>query len=348
MRLSTRHVTGVLAVAFAVAGCGGTESAPIGQGSLHVAAGVAARILDATAPPTRKVGRSWMSPAAKSRDLMYVSDGAQGLVFVYTYPEGKTVGTITVKSPIGMCADAKNNVWVTDEVDHELLEYAHGGTQPIATVRLPGAQAVAGCSFDPVTGDLAITSLCVLSGYDCVSNGSVFVYSSIQKAPSQYFVGTASSIFFCGYDASGDLFIDGNQTSIGPFVLGELVKGASTVQILILNRPVYFPGGVQWDGKYMTVGDQEAGNQIASSVHQFTVNGVHAKIVGTTPLHGASDVVQYWIQGKTIITPNLGVEYPSDARIYPYPAGGAPTTVIGSGTLDLPNGAVVSLSGKQP
>src|SRR5579863_8616838 len=53
-------------------------------------------------------GQSWMSPdAAKTKDLLYVSNLNSGMVNVYSYPTDKLVGTIKgdYDGPDGMCVD---------------------------------------------------------------------------------------------------------------------------------------------------------------------------------------------------------------------------------------------------
>jgi hypothetical protein len=277
---------------------------------------------------------------------MYIADTFESLVYLFTYPSGKLVGTIGgLSEPGGMCADAKGDVWISNFTANEIQEYKHAGTQPIATLQLAN-QAVIGCSVDPTTGALAVDSFCHLLQTNCNSDGSVFIYSDIRKQPQQYGVLNAENVYFCGYDAKGDLFVDAYAGPTGPFLLGELPKGGSTVQSVSLNRPIYYPGGVQWDGKYLAVGDQEAGNEITSSVHQIEVKGSNGTIVGTTKLLGTGDVLQFWIQGKTIVTPNIGIGQPNDARVFTYPAGGKPTTIFGTHSFQSPEGAVVSLAAK--
>ena len=63
----------------------------------------------------------------------------------------------------GMCTDASGNVYMTNE--NAVVEYPHGGTSPVRTVRIPGAQTMY-CSVDPTTGDLAVTFDCPPCGYE--------------------------------------------------------------------------------------------------------------------------------------------------------------------------------------
>lgn len=94
-----------------------------------------------------------MAPEAKSEDLLYVS--TSGGVAVYSYPAAVLVGTLSLLSPAGLCADNAGNVWITG--NQQIFEYAHGGSQPIATLDDSGYSSK-GCAVDPTTGDLAVTN----------------------------------------------------------------------------------------------------------------------------------------------------------------------------------------------
>ena len=289
---------------------------------------------------------SWILPSAKKGSLMYISDEEESAVYVYTYPKGKLVGSLSVGSAAGMCTDAKGDVWIASPSNNEVVEYAHGGTTPITTLALTN-QVIVGCAFDPTSGALAVTSQCEDIRGDCVQPGSVFVYSDITKPAQQYSIPEVSTADFCGYDAKGNLFVDGYVDPSGPTILGELSKGSNAVESISLSRPIYTPGGIQWDGKHLAIGDVTAGNEITSAVYQFDVKGTKATAVGTTPLHGTNQVLQFWIQGSTLVAPNSSFgSTPSDARLYKYPKGGSPTLVIDPGGFEEPIGSAVSLAVK--
>lgn len=290
---------------------------------------------------------SWMAPDAKQHDLLYISDFVNNVVDVYTYPKGKLVGTLGgFSGPEGECADARGDVWITSSDQFDILEYAHGGKTPIATLTQQD-QVLDGCSVDTTTGSLAVDSLCLRNARECISSGSVFVYTNIKKPPTQYTDPNIDLVYFCGYDSNGNLFVDGEKTAIGPFELAELPKGSGIFTDISLNRIIYYPGGVQWDGKYVAVGDQEAGNELTSSVHQIAVKGSTGKIVGTTKLEGTLDVVQFWIQGSRIVAPDVQKgDYVGDVRLFKYPPGGVPLRMITG--LGLPIGATVSLAQSVP
>src|SRR5579863_1388101 len=102
-------------------------------------------------PPTASV-------AARASALLYVSDTVTGDVYVFSYPKGKLVQTLTgFADPAGECVDATGNVFVANTGSSNVLEYAHGGSSPIATLDDSGYFRV-GCAVDPVTGNLAVSN----------------------------------------------------------------------------------------------------------------------------------------------------------------------------------------------
>ena len=353
MQRFVRVIAGPVAASMMLAGCGGIQSAvqPVassraftfdraavaGPGRAFAARLSFPRAASDGARPT------WMRPDAKAQDLLYVSDFPNNVVDVLSYPGGEQVGSLGgFHGPEGACTDAKGNVWIANQDAFEIVEYAHGGTSPIATLSLP-QELIDGCSVDLATGTLAVDSYCeVSSNFTCIENGSVFVYTDTQKPPQQYSVVQARVVYFCGYDSHGDLFVDADQTGGDVFVLAELRSGASAFTAITLDRHIYYPGGVQWHGKYLAVGDQNAGNELTSSVHRVRVKGSRGTVVGTTKLEGVGDVVQFWIQGSTIVAPNIGEGEPSDVRLFDYPVGGTPT-IVGGG-FNQPIGSTVSLA----
>src|SRR5579871_6367789 len=139
-------IAGVLAAAIAVTGCGGGSLA---QSTAN------AQFLSRSA--------SWMAPGLAKRDLLYLTDDGNGNVYVYSFPEAKLKGTLTgLNVPTGECVDKAGDVWIVEEGTNDIVEYAHGGTVPIATLTDPN-NAPEGCSVDPTTGDLAVANAQTLS-----------------------------------------------------------------------------------------------------------------------------------------------------------------------------------------
>ena len=98
------------------------------------------------------------APAPAGGALLYVTDTVTSDVYVFSYPKGKLKQTLTgFTDPAGECADAQGNVFISNTGGSNIVEYAHGGTTPIATLKDPGFFPI-GCSVNPLTGDLAVTN----------------------------------------------------------------------------------------------------------------------------------------------------------------------------------------------
>ena len=69
-----------------------------------------------TKPAHRDHRRSWIAPAAKTQNLLYISDDGTNDVYVYSWPKGRLLGTLRGFSyPQGECVDRKGDVWIADK-----------------------------------------------------------------------------------------------------------------------------------------------------------------------------------------------------------------------------------------
>ena len=335
------YAVGVLAAGTMLASCTG-GGAPPPQGFVP-----SASVQSGSALHDR--GGSWILPEAKKSDLLYVSDLLAQVVDIYTYGHGyKLVGELTgFFNPEGLCVDKKGNVYVTNDTSegvYQITEYAHASTSPIRTLNDPDGRAN-GCSVDPTTGNLAVADFWGPSEII----GNVAVYPKASGTPTSYSNPNIYYDYYCGYDDKGNLFVDG-ETEGSVFGLGELVKGGSTLNFINIDQTIYLPGGVQWDGKYLAVGDQVAvKHNFTSTIYQFSIKGSEATTVNTMVLSGSSQVAQFWIPrihngakrhyGDRLIGPNQDGK---DTLFWDYPTGGSPTNTI-SGETD-PIGATLSLA----
>jgi len=208
--------------------------------------------------------------------------------------------------PVAICSDQKGNVFVPMYDLAKTFEFAHGGTQPIASLKLPGSYPYS-CAFDPTTGNLAVAA-----GFYNGGN-RVAIYASAKGKPTTYSDPYIASNPLCGYDDQGNLFVDGGGKSKG-FILSELGKGAKTFSEITVNQEISSNGNVQWDGKYVTVLDGTHG-----VIYRLKIAGSYATVVGSTALNDAGAIYGSWIQGHHVIAPD---EAHGRARIYGYPAGG--------------------------
>jgi hypothetical protein len=285
------------------------------------------------APSAQNAGReqSWMLPEAKSEDLLYVANVYT--ITVYSYPRGKLVGTLqNFYTPYGECVDKTGNVYITDGKFGKIYEYAHGGTKPIHTVNDPSYRAY-GCAIDPTTGNLAVANY----SDNSARSGNVAIYRKARGFPKSYIGYGFYYYYYLGYDPKGNLYVDGLFGSYGDgFEFGELRKGGGKINPILLGQSIAGPGGIQWDGKYVALGDSAG-----AVIYQYTFAGSKATLQGTTHLTGAGDPVgQFGIVGSRVVTANQFFSGYA-VLVYPYPAGGAATKTITNGVF-YPFSAVVS------
>jgi DNA-binding beta-propeller fold protein YncE len=274
-------------------------------------------------------GAGLRQPDAKAGALLYVSDTETSNVYVYTYPAGalkQTLGGFI--DPGGECVDRKGNVFVTNTGGLDIVEYAHGAVTPAATLKDPGYFPF-GCAVDPTTGNLAVTNFSAASGSGA---GNVVIYERAKGKPKQRYSDAAiGGMLLCGFDDAGNLFVDGlTQASTTGFA--ELPRGGKKLVDIALDQNIVAPGGVQWDGKYVAVGDEAS-----DTIYRFSIGRKKGTTAGSVVLNGGSAVVQFWIDGARIVGPNSGL---GNVGIWSYPAGGSPTKTIGG--LYVPLGTVVS------
>ena len=252
---------------------------------------------------------------SRNEALIYATGGCGGTC-VFSYPQGTLVGSLSVGSgPTqigGDCADKSGNVFIAN--DSELVEYSHGGTQPIATFELPGRAAI-GCSVDPPTNDVAV----VFSG----TGSNVAIFHNGSGSPETFDSGIGS--FYCGYDGQGDLFVDGNNGQHA--ALAELPSGQKNFVNISVDLPGV-PGQLQWDGKYITYQDRSLGEV---AVSRLSVSGTTATVVGVTKFKIGKNSAQSWIYQNRIFIPydNRGATgHQTKVGVWRYPKGGKPLKSI--------------------
>jgi len=271
-----------------------------------------------------------MKPDAKGGDLLYVGSNALDEVYVYKYPGGQSVGTLTgFDNPLGLCSDTQGNVWVTNAPSNGktyLLEYAHGGTKPIAKLDDSGFLPLA-CSIDATTGNLAVGN----------SIDDVAIWKNARVKPRHYL--TSCCVFAPStitYDSSGDaIFADFMTRS------GWLPKGQSKVKKVALHPHLRVHGAFDWDGKYLSVFVSSRKPQQEELI-RYTFSGGKASQVDTVPLDGVTGVTstsQFWIQGSTMALAAYGS---GNVYVFDYPKGGTPTKTITG--LYEPFGVTVSVA----
>jgi hypothetical protein len=261
--------------------------------------------------PAAHSGHPWMASNANSQDLLYLTEACGGIC-VFTYPGGTLVHQLSdSNNPFGECVDKTGDVFVAEFGGNTgtaaILEYAHGGTSPIATLSDPGYHPES-CSIDPTTGNLAVTN----------DDGPVGIYTGAKGDPAYYADPKASLTGFCAYDDKGNLFVDGEDTGSNNYALVEMPRGSYRFKSIKLNSAPSFPYDIQWAGKYLAVADGP------TVIYHLAINGTKGTVIGSTVLNGpvAGTEVQFWIQGGTIIQPYGTSDFLNQTGFWRWPTGG--------------------------
>ncbi|MBV8499434.1 MAG: hypothetical protein JO003_09315 [Candidatus Eremiobacteraeota bacterium] len=138
-----------------------------------------------------------------------------------------------------------------------------------------------------------------------------------------------------GYDPRGNLFADGFSGSHGSarFELVELPEGGKTFRTITTSNRVKAPGSVQWDGKYVTVLDQDK-----NEMYQYTISGTKAILKGVVRLRGGGSCAQTWIATHIVYCADAAKD---QGEVFKYPAGGSAIAVL-RGHFDLPLGVTAA------
>lgn len=303
-----------IAAAAALAGCSAAGTAPVQ--SLQTGSQVDAQpiVPDATG------------------NLLYVADLNNNAVYVYTYPGGVLQRTLTgFQGSHGECVDAAGDVFVTNGGKSQVLEYRHGGRRPIQRFSDPNYFTLE-CAVNPVNGDLAVAGDFEGSGMP-----SVAIYKKAQRGtPTLVTTPNVVRMYFIGYDAKGNLFVDGTDQHTG-FELAEIPADGSPAKAITLNHSIYLPGAVQWDGHHLAIGDQ-ASLYGPSKILQFDITDNKGIMAGETDLTDSCDVLQFWIHGDKVVAGNI---CSPTVQFFRYPQGGASIKTL-SGPLSEPLGVAVS------
>lgn len=250
---------------------------------------------------------------ATKETLLYAVGGCGGTC-ILSYPEGKLVGQLTGYVGNAICSDNSGNVFISQNT--QVVEFAHGGTAPIAIYGVPYSPAN-GCSVDPTSGSLAVV------------NGS-FVSIFPQGSTKATSYSTLIDAHYCTYDSSGNLFVDGFAGQ-NPG-LSELAKGSSAFAKLTIDSKVGQPGQLQWYGKYLTYEDVQGNqnNQRKGIISRLSISGSVATIVGQTTLKKVPNVLtQSSIYNGSLIAPySVTGPNPKNLGIWKYPRGGKPSKRI--------------------
>ena len=316
----------IFAIASMLPGCGGS--------SLSGAPGI---LPQPNFAQPRRPEHSWMRPGASSGDLMYVADTKDNDVDVYTYPEGTLTGMLTGFEGLAyLCVDGKGDIFIPNYGAAKILEYAHGGTSPIKTLNDPRAMPYS-CTVDPKTGNLAVANYLLEDG----TSGNVVIYRHAKGKPQAYLLYDLLNEYFCAYDDTGDLFVEGGGPigGSGYFALEELPRGARLFSPVTLQNVPSYPNGLQWSGNYLAIGTGTLAGPSSGDtyVYHVHVRDFFGKTIETTRLKEKGPTANFFIDGSTILV--SGGEVQPNVAFFPYPAGGASSQMV---KQTSPYGVVVS------
>jgi hypothetical protein len=323
-----------LAVATALAGCGVLQPAPATFASTNATHTV---LFDASVMAQADRGSSRIDRQATSQDLLYISDAGTFDVLVYAFPSLTLAGKITgFNQPQGLCSDAQGDVWIANTGTQALIEYAHGGTSSIKKLADPLGYP-AGCAIDPTSGDLAVTNLAGFSGA-----GGVLIYKKAGGTPTPYSQPQLYAYYFTGYDSGGNLYVSGTNAK-KTYRLAVLPHGSKSMSLVALHGgTIDFPGTVAWSGSTLVLGDQRCRHTTSSCLYEATVAGKTATITAATPLGKSCDVAQVLVGATNVAGGNYCTHARSSVDIWPFPAGGNPTSKATG--VQMPVGATLSSS----
>ena len=391
LSLRKQQILVVPAILAVLAGCSGSSTGAeppaaalanheSGWAPMAISGPIRAMGAESTKPAMhRDRGSSWMSrAAAAATSLLYVSDLTTNDVFIFN-SAGAPVGVIKngntgFVNPYGQCVDKTGDVFVAYYISGFPVEYARGATTPRTTFYYSDGDTD-GCSIDPTSGNLGVAN------WDGFYGGSIAVYNAPffnnQPPSCWYFPGTVGCVkcnpSACmpappssdvnyrfwppGYDNMGNLYVESYNVATATSQVWELPHGGNSLVAIPTNVTINYPGSVMWDGKYITLTDQDYNGVFQTAIYQMTAppsGGLTT--AGTTVLtdtcnNNYVDVAQPFIAGKKntpvnktqgtdVVGGNLDCTNRFDE--WAYTAGGNPTATL-PGAPAQPSGQSVSV-----
>jgi hypothetical protein len=267
---------------------------------------------------------------------IFVSDAANNVVNIYN-PSGKQLAQLTgFSQPQGLATDAKGNLYVADTNNSQILVFKPPYNKAPKKLADPG-YFPAGVNVVTIgtTTYVGVTNIC--SAPNCTQGG--FIVYKNGKSKGAFQSSSIYRVYFCGFDAKGNLYADGTDSN-GVVTVGEVAKatrGGTTFATLTTGNTISFPGGVE----VTTKGKIAIDDQLAASVFTYNPpkNGSLGNPIKTTSLTGSGDAVTFAFtsNNKDLWTADAAN---ADSAEFAYPAGGsALKTIPVSG--GLPIGAAV-------
>ncbi|HEY1656294.1 MAG TPA: hypothetical protein VGF86_14410 [Candidatus Tumulicola sp.] len=237
-----------------------------------------------------------------------------------SYPGGQVIGSLPTNGEYAfVCSDPHTgNVFLTQY--DKILEYVHGGMQPIATLYPPSKYSqLYGCSIDPTTGNLAVAAVGLKH-----KNAALLVFTEGGGSAVPYTAQNVTYYADAAYDNAGNLFAAADSKKAGQSPLVELPAGRDKIVSITLNQTLQSSiDKLQWDGVYLSMLVHLSYGEIC----QVQLNGTSGTIVGTTHLNKSAESNTYWIQDGVVLAvyAKQKAHHNQAIAVWPYPAGGDPT-----------------------
>jgi len=307
------------------------------------------RINNSSRPPYTAIisGRevttpSFMGSDATAKPLVFISDLDEGVVNIYLQSaKNKMVGQITkLNAPQGLATDTSRNLYIVEVNNLDVSVYAPPYTNGTKlTLTDPG--------YIPVDvavsrhGVVAVANQC---SYPSCGPGSITLYAKNSTTACATVIDATNfaQVRYGAFDAAGDLFIEGNNSS-SRIVVGEITGGckAKKMKLLTTTNTLTWGGGIKIDkANRIALLDYDSS---ASAFAIFTYNqpqkGSLGTSVSTTALTGSQtpEGFAFLASGANLYTVDPGIPGSNE---YSYPAGGSPEKTISG--FQFPYGVAVT------
>jgi hypothetical protein len=255
---------------------------------------------------------------------IFVSDAIDNVVNIYN-TSGKQLAQLTgFSQPQGLATDTKGNLYVADTNNSQILVYAPPYTKAPKKLADPGYYP-AGVAVITIgtTTYVGVSNIC--SAPNCTQGG--FIVYKNGKSKGAFQSSSIYRVYFCGFDAKGNLFVDGQDTNFVP-TFGEVpnaIGGKKAYKTLTTGNAISFPGGVQVTAKGKIAIDDQTG--ITVYTYNPPKNGSLGSPIKTTALTGSGDPVTF---AFTMTDADLWTADAVNANSaeFKYPAGGSAVKTI--------------------
>jgi len=257
-----------------------------------------------------------------------VSDYANSYVDVFNTAGKQTAQLTGLSGPQGLASDKLGNLYVANTNTSQIYIYkGFKGTPKTLSV---SGYFPAGVAVDSL-GNVGVTDIC--SAPSCTQGGITFFV----KGKAHTLTSTAIyRVYFGGFDAKGNFFADGANSSGGNAVV-EVKGGAKGKSITALSGFSFsFPGGVNVNSKgQICIGDQ------LGPITCYALSGTTLTAKSSTTLSGQSDAVGWTFNSteKDIWDADAGL---GNSNEFKWPAGGAAIKTLTLSPAGTPIGVALN------